>query len=171
MDKHLLQQWLPLAILLVVVGLRMRSMAKARPLKPGALWILPALLLVIGVASLVAHPPSALGLSVCALTLAVGALIGWHRGKLTRIWRDPSTGTLMQQSSPAAMLLLLAIIGLRFAVRSYYGIDASAGSAMSAQALLVTDALLTFAIGLVAMTRIELGLRARRIDTEEALTA
>jgi hypothetical protein len=167
MDKSQLQALLPVVVLVVVVGLRMRSMAKERPLKSGGLWVVPAILVVLGGLSIATNPPTAIGAIICAVTLAIGAAIGWHRGKMIHIWRDAQSGQLMQKASPAAMLLLLGIIAIRYAVRAYFGADPSSDGHLSGQALLVTDALLTFAIGLVGATRVEMFLRAKRIESGE----
>jgi len=82
---------------------------------------------------------------------------------LLLILHDPATGQLTQRASPAAMILLVAIIGLRYALRSYFDATPGADGKMSEQALVITDALLLFAVGLVGMTRIEMMIRARRI--------
>lgn len=57
------------------------------------------------------------------------------------------------------------IIGIRYAVRAYFGATPDANGQMSEQALIATDALLLFGVGLIAMTRVELAIRARRILT------
>jgi hypothetical protein len=96
------------------------------------------------------------------VALIVGGFLGWQRGRLIRIDRD-SSGGLTQKASPAALILLVAIIALRFAARSYFGPSPDANGQMSEQALIATDALLLFAVGLIATTRVELAIRARRI--------
>lgn len=167
MDKAMLQTILPVVIFLVVIGLRLRSMAKPQPLRSTRLWIVPAILVLIGVLTFVTNPPSAAGLGICAAALAVGCAIGWHRGKLIKVWRDDATGQMMQQASPAAMILLLAIIAVRYVLKAYFGANPGSGAHMDPRALLVTDALLAFAIGLIAMTRLELALRTRSLRSVE----
>jgi hypothetical protein len=162
-DPNLLKTFGPILLIIVVLALRMRSMNKVRPLNPGTLWVVPALLAALAAVTLYANPPSLAGLSISAAALIIGGLIGWQRGRLIRIERDPATGGLTQRASPAAMILLIAIIGLRFAARTYFDATPGADGKMSAQTLLITDALLMFAVGLIAVTRIEMGLRARRI--------
>ena len=63
------------------------------------------------------------------------------------------------------MILLIAIIAIRFAAR-YYLQGQPAPGKFDQHTLVVTDALLCFAVGLIAMTRIEMGLRARALLTE-----
>src|ERR1043165_7595224 len=100
---------LPFVIIAVVVGLRLRSMSRERPLKVGTLWVVPLVYLLLVGWILFALPPTALGWALLALGLVVGAGLGWHRGKLIRIDRNPETGELRQKASPLAMILLLAL--------------------------------------------------------------
>lgn len=136
-------------------------MSRERPLKLGTLWIIPAIYLVIAGSMLVALPPPPVGWAVVALGIAVGAFLGWHRGKLIRIERKAETGELRQRASPIAMLLLLAIVVLKLGARAIFGDTAAAHSGSGA--LLLTDGFVGFALGLLSATRLELYLRARRI--------
>lgn len=170
MDPNLIKTLLPVVVIVIALAFRLRSMDKVRPLNPGKLWILPLILVGLAVMTLVITPLSAMGLSIGAAALIVGGLIGWQRGKLIHILRDPATGKLSQRASPAAMILLVAIIGLRVALRSYFDATPGADGRMSGQALIFTDALLLFAVGLIGMTRIEMMIRARRLLGSEPAT-
>lgn len=151
-------------IIVIVLALRFRSMRKTRPLNPDRLWIVPLLLAMMAAATIILHPPGALGLALGAMGLVVGGLLGWQRGRLIRIDRDPATGALSQTVSPAAMLLLVGIIAIRFVARAYFaGNPAAASGEMDEHTLMITDVALLFAVGLIGMTRIEMMLRARRI--------
>ncbi len=165
MDPRLFQYVIPAIVIVVVLAVRMRSMNKQRPLNPRRLLIFPILLVGIALITIGLHPPGLIGLGLCLLGFVVGGLIGWQRGRMMRIERDPVTGGLVQRASPAAMLLLVAIIIVRFVARAYFvgtpGPDTPGG--MDAHALLITDVMLTFAVGLLGMTRIEMFLRARHI--------
>ena len=166
---QIVQYVLPIAIIALVLGFRLRSMGKVRPLDLKRLWVLPAVLLGIAVLVIAGHPPGALGYAICFAALVVGALIGWHRGKLMRINHDPETGKLTQVASPAAMVLLVTIILIRYAARAYFGGNPTAGN--EEQTLLLTDALLLFGVGLIGMTRVEMAIRARRILAEATAAA
>ena len=168
MDPKLLQTVLPVVVIVVVMALRFRSMNKVRPLNPNTLWIAPVILVALAAVSLVAAPLSPMGLSIGAVALIVGGLIGWQRGKLIHIDRDPATGKLTQQVSPAARILLVGIIALRYALRNYFDLTPGSDGKMSAQALMITDALLLFAVGLIVVPRIEMMIRARRIRDQGA---
>jgi len=161
MDGKTLQTFLPLLILVVVVGLRLRSMSKEQPLKSQRMWLLPAILVVLGATSLAFNPPTTIGWAICVATFSLGVALGWQRGKMIRVWRDEKSGQLMQKASPAAMFLLLGIIAVRYVLRIYFGGNPSADGHMDERTLQITDALLTFAIGLIVATRVELALRAR----------
>jgi hypothetical protein len=152
---------LPFVIIAVVVGLRLRSMSRERPLKVGTLWVVPLVYLLLVGWILFALPPTTLGWALLALGLVVGAGLGWHRGKLIRIDRNPETGELRQKASPLAMILLLALIVLKLGARAIFG-ETAAGHPASG-AMLLTDAFIGFALGLLSATRLEVYLRAQRL--------
>jgi membrane protein CcdC involved in cytochrome C biogenesis len=161
---NLVQYGISALVLFVVLGLRLRSMSRVRPLNTGQIWIAPLILLILAGFTLAAHPPGGLALAAGGGALIAGGLLGWQRGRMIHIFRDPATGKLFQKASPAAMLLLVGVILLRFVFRAVMG-QPSGGAALSNQALMLTDALLMFAIGLLVATRVEMALRARRIAT------
>jgi hypothetical protein len=158
------QSWLtailPFVIIAVVIGVRLRSMSRERPLKVQTLWVVPVLYLVLIGWMLIALPPTPVGWGLIALGIVIGAALGWHRGKLIRIQRD-ERGGLRQQASPLAMLLLVALLALKLGARAIFG-ETAAGQPGSS-AMLLTDAFIGFALGLLSATRLELYLRARRI--------
>lgn len=152
---------LPFVIIAVVLALRFRSMSKERPLKLQSLWIVPALYLLVAGSMLVALPPPPMGWGLVIAGSALGLVVGWHRGKLIRIERNAETGELRQRASPLAMLLLAAVVVLKLGARQVFG--ASAATQPGSGAMLLTDAFLGFALGLLSATRAELYLRGRRL--------
>ena len=152
---------IPFVLVAIVVALRLRSMGRERPLNLSYLWVVPVLYLFIAGSMLAALPPPPLGWGLALAGLGIGIGVGWHRGKLIRISRNPETGALTQKASPLAMLLLIALVGLKLGARAIFGDDA-AGHPASA-AMMLTDAFIGFALGLLAATRLELYLRARRL--------
>ena len=152
---------LPFAVIAVVLALRLRSMSRERPLKLGTLWVIPAIYVVIAGSMLMTLAPPPLGWGLMVTGLAVGVALGWQRGKLIRIDRNCETGELRQKASPVAMLLLVAIIFLKLGARAIFG-ETAAGRPSSG-AVLLTDAFLGFALGLLSATRLEIYLRARRL--------
>lgn len=152
---------LPFVIIAAVIAFRLRTMSRERPLKLGTLWIAPVVYLLLMAWILFALPPTELGWGLLALGLVVGGVLGWHRGKLIRIDRNPETGELRQKASPLAMILLLALIVLKLGARAIFG-ESAAGHPASG-AMLLTDGFIGFALGLLSATRLELYLRAQRL--------
>lgn len=148
------------AIIAVVLTLRMRRIGQRRPLKLERLWIVPALFLALTAMTFAQARPSPITLALCAVSLVVGAGFGWKRGQMMQIHVDPETHELGQVQSWAAMLFFLAIFGVRFGARAL--ID-SGTLPVHVDPTAVTDVLITFALGMFTMMRIEMFLRARRL--------
>lgn len=157
----------PIVVVVIILALRMRSLSKERSLNPRRLWIVPLVLVVLAGWILFMNPPGPGGLLICLAALAVGGALGWQRGKLIRMWRDPASGDIRQKASPVAMLLLVGVLLVRFVIRQYFDANPSSDGQFHGDALIVTDALLTFAVGLVAATRLELMVRARQLAAGE----
>jgi hypothetical protein len=141
----------------IVLLLRFRTMRRARRLRLETLAIVPIVLgLVLAIAIWEYPPPSPAGWAALIGAAAVGAGIGWYRGTLMTIGIDPATHALNQQSSPAALLFVVLLVvarqGLRYEAAAF-GVDV----------LTVTGLLIAFAFGLMAATRTEMYLRARRL--------
>lgn len=96
-------------LILVVLYFRMRRMSVKRPLRMGTLRIVPVLFLAITVANFIQFPPQIGDLPWLAVSFALGALLGWQRGKLMHIWAEPESGELMVQGSPWALIFLAAL--------------------------------------------------------------
>ena len=159
------QTWLtavlPFVIIAIVVALRLRSMSRERPLKLGTLWLIPVVYLLLIGWMFFALPPSPAGWALVAAGVVIGAVLGWHRGKMIRIDRDAETGELRQKASPVAMLLLVALIVLKLGARAIFG--EAAATQPGSSAMLLTDAFIGFALGLLSATRLELYVRAKRL--------
>ncbi|WP_375396942.1 CcdC protein domain-containing protein [uncultured Sphingomonas sp.] len=155
----LLSYLVPIAIFAVIFFFRARRMSQTRPLKLEYLWMFPTLYLVVTILMLVQFPPTPVGWGICAAALAVGAALGWQRGKTMRITVDPVTHALNQKASVAGIAFIFVLIAVRAAVRAE-------GVAMHLNVALLTDALVVLALGLFATQRIEMYLRARRLLDE-----
>ncbi len=147
---------IPLVIVAVVLALRWRRLKRVQPLKLERLWILPVIFIVIATATFVAAPPVGIGWLWCVLALGAGGALGWQRGRTMRIAVDPDTGTLNQTGSPAALLFLVVLIGMRGGLRYEAGTHGF-------NPLLVSGILLSMALGLIVMTRVEMYLRGKRL--------
>ena len=158
------QTWISYAITIgiiaVVMALRLRRMGQMRPLKLGNLFIVPALYLVVAAIMFVQLPPTGWVAIACALALAIGAAVGWQRGKMMHIHVDPETYALNQKASPAAMFFLIGLIVVRMAARGMLGQNSGVSPAV------LTDPLIAFALGMFTVQRIEMYLRAKRLLEE-----
>lgn len=152
--------WVYLIPLLAVAMIVLRN-ARERRLKVEQLWVSPLLFLALTGLMFANQPPPSPGLiALDVAALALGALGGWWRGRLTRITVDPATHALTSKTSPVGMLLILAIFGLRYALRSF---GAQTAGMLHVSALAITDALMLLAVGIVCTQRLEIALRATRL--------
>jgi len=152
------------AVILIVMALRWRRTGRAVPLKLERLWILPSVLALAVATTFATHPPQGAGWLFCLIAAGLGAALGWQRGRMMRIDVDPDTHRLSQTSSPAALVLILAIVVLRQAAR------AGGARFLHLDALALSDMLLALAFGLVAAQRLEMFLRGRRLLRAARLT-
>jgi membrane protein CcdC involved in cytochrome C biogenesis len=158
------QNWIGIvittAIVVIVMAFRLRQMGQMRPLKLESLWMVPAMYLIVAGLMFWQLPPVGRVAIASAVALAIGAAVGWQRGKMMHIHVDPETHVLNQKASPAAMFFLIALIVARSAARGMLGQESSVSAAM------LTDPLIAFAFGMFTLTRVEMYLRARRLLKE-----
>jgi hypothetical protein len=158
---------LPFLIIVPLVLWRMRRLSRKQPLKLNRLWVRPAILLFACAAALFLPQPGVpthhfapQDLLVLLPVIGLGAVAGWYMGRTMKIDVHPDEGTLMVQASPIALIVLLALVFGRFALR--------AGARMEAQAWhldvgLVFDALIIFTAALFTIRSVEMYLRAKRV--------
>lgn len=163
------QDWagyLPLLIFAGVMLWRFRSIHKARPLRVGTLWILPSFIVLAVGAALAGLRPGLTGWALVALGLLIGSALGFQRARMMRLHVEGEgrDARVMMRQSPAALILILAIFGLRRLLIP--AVESGAGGHGSAGALLVTDAMLGFALGVICVQRIVLWRRASAIARE-----
>lgn len=156
----------PLAYIIagvVVLGMlyfRARRMARKRPLNLGSLWVIPLVFVAITGFTLFETPPAIGDLPWLVVALALGGLLGWQRGRLMKIWVEPTDGQLMIQGSPWALIFLVAIILLRMGLRSGLQMEAQNWALSPA---LINNAFVVFALGLFGVMRAEMALRAKKL--------
>lgn len=153
-------QWIPIAVIVLVVALRARRVGQDRPFNIRWFWVLPVIALVGIGAALAVRPPAPLGWAALLGGLVLGVPLGWQRAKLTHIGRDPVTGALTIRHSAAAMMLLMGVIVLK-QMANYEMREVGADHA--AWLALASDALMGFALGSILTFRGELYLRGRAI--------
>jgi membrane protein CcdC involved in cytochrome C biogenesis len=147
------------AVIVVVMAIRFRRAGVARPLKLGQLLIIPVVYGALATFLFVTAPPTGPGWLLCAVALAAGAAAGWQRGRMIRIEVDPESRALRATQSPIAILFILALVLVRSGLRA--ALQSGEGGLLSAATL--TDMLIPFAFGLLAVQRLEMYLRARRL--------
>ena len=147
-------------ILAVVLALRWRRMGKTRRLRLETLWIMPATFFAVFGFIFYEVPPHGIGWLWCAIAFAAGSAIGWYRGRFVEISVHPETHELNQKSSPAAFIFIIALIAVRFAMRSVVNFEASS---WHLNTLLVSGIFISAAAGTLSVFRLELFLRARRL--------
>lgn len=151
---------IPILIVVALMALRMRRMSREQPLKLERLWVAPALVLAAAVAVLWRAPPQGLQWLWIGLGFTIGGDFGWLRGKSMRIAVDPDTHAVTSRGSQAAMALILVLVAIRFGLRAYLAANAST---LHLSLAIAGDVFIAFAVGLVCVQRLEMGLRARRL--------
>jgi membrane protein CcdC involved in cytochrome C biogenesis len=152
--------YIPYLIAVFVLAMVVRRSLRGQRLRVDRLWVIPLLLAPAAVMTIAQSPPTEPA-TILALALAalVGAAVGWQRGRLTRIYLDPATGILTSQASPAAVILIVALFAVRFGLKMWLGQSDTRG----VQAVGAADALLLFGVGMIAVARIEMWIRCRRL--------
>lgn len=157
------QQLIPLAVIPVVLVLALLRNRRKRTLRPHLLWVTPLIVTALigtGLWATTQHPhfgPLAYVAFIVALVL--GAAAGWWRGKTITIEKEPD-GSLKAQASPLGLILIVGLVAARTGLREIMQENAAA---WHLDAVVVTDAFMIFAIGLIIAQRVEMYLRARRV--------
>ncbi|MBP7705545.1 MAG: DUF1453 family protein [Caulobacter sp.] len=167
LDPQTVGPLIGIGIAVFFMAMRLLRARKSRPLRLEFLWILPAILVVAAGALIWQMPPHGWEWAWLVVALAIGAGIGWQRGRMMNITVDPETHALNQQASPLAILFLVGLVGVRYLLRE--GLSAEA-EAWHLSAAFITDVFVVFALGLLTTTRAEMFIRARRLLDEARTT-
>jgi len=163
------EKLIPLAIIPIMLVLVLLKNRRKRVLKPQLLWIMPTIvvpLIGLGIWGSAQNPNMAHApfgpdaWAVLAVGGVLGGIVGWYRGKTVTIEREPN-GVLMAQASPLGLILLVVLFAGRSLLRD---LIESHAAEWHLNALAVTDAFLVFAMGLIVMQRVEMYIRARRVQ-------
>jgi hypothetical protein len=163
-QTHLISMVVGGLFVLLIIALRVRRMGRAQRLKLEWLWVVPTLMSAAAAATLVHMPPASGDWPWLVLALAVGAGFGWLRGATMAITVDPQTHELNMKATPQALFLLAGLFIVRFAMRG--AIMDGAAASWHLSAVFITDLFIVFAVGLFAVQRLEMALRARRLLAE-----
>lgn len=154
---------IPCLAAILYLGWRHWRRKPERVLKPGRLWLFPAILAAIILPLLYLQPHRPFGATdymIFATALLLGAATGFIRARATRLRYDHERGEMMAGFSISALLLLLPIGVARYISREYLGIGPSAVSHGDARA--ITGSLL-FVLAMICTHRLTLWLRVRRV--------
>ena len=159
------------AVMLGVVVLRRlvrmgATLGEQRTLQLDALWVAPLVYLGVVILDTVFQPPHGIEWLWLAAGVAVGAALGWWRGKTVEIQVNPDTRELTTRTSASTAIYIVALLLVRFGLGTL--LVGEAGS-LHLTLQLIAGLLLTFGLGLVAAQRLEMTLRAARLLAEAPL--
>jgi hypothetical protein len=159
----------PLITVAILALVLWRRNSRPRQLRIERLWIRPVLFALIVSATLAAtpFPFDPVSLAVLAFALAVGATLGWQRGRFMHIDVHPETHDVTSRVSPVGMIFILAVLALRLLLR---GAALESRSALGIPAAAITDGLILLLGAMIVAQSAEMWLRARRL-LEEARAA
>jgi hypothetical protein len=149
-----------IAVALIIILLRNR---RKRTLRPHLLWVMPLLVTTaigFGLWANTQHPHfGPLAWIAFVVALGLGGFAGWWRGKTITIEKEPD-GSLKAQASPLGLILVISLFAARAGLREVMQTNAAA---WHLDAVVVTDAFMLFAVGLIVMQHVEMYIRARRV--------
>jgi quinol-cytochrome oxidoreductase complex cytochrome b subunit len=161
------EQLIPLIVIAVVLPLVLLRNRRPRTLRPEWMWVAPVIVVALigfGLWGLSrtgqGAPTDPASLLVLAVGLALGAAAGWWRGKTVTIHKEPD-GTLKAQASPLGLILIVGLLVARQALRPWMERHAAD---WHVSPLAIIEAFMLFAVGMVVMQRVEMWIRARRIQ-------
>ncbi len=157
------RSWWIAPLVLALIVYRLRNGAREKALRIERLWIIPALLLTAGGLAIQQTPIAGLGWLWLLPIFALGAALGYWRGRFTLVTVDPETHALTSRTSAAGLYLIVAVLAVRLGLRAFLTAEAPA---LHLNVALITDAFLVFAVGLIAAQRLEIWIRARRLLAE-----
>jgi hypothetical protein len=143
---HSATPYLIIAFVALFMVLRLARSMRGRQIKMNSLWIVPAIMIVYAGMDLYRYPPTG-ALDIAARTLAalLGAGVGWWRGRLTRIDLDHQTGVLTSRASPAAVIVIILLLAVRYGLRIWIAESGKGGSL-----IMLSNALLFFGFAMLA---------------------
>ncbi len=144
-----------MAAILIVRNRRPRGLNLQR------LWIRPVLAVLFIGAMLYQSPPPLTVASVAIMVAAValGAALGWQRGRLTHLEVHPETHIITARVSAVGVILVLGLVAARMILRSALTGPGFDGPTVG----LLADGLVVMAALTMLAQQVEISLRARRL--------
>jgi hypothetical protein len=145
----------------LAIFIRIRKVGKLRRLRPGTLWIIPMVFILLASMVLWQYPPSGLEWLWIAIGCAAGAGIGWWRATYIEISVDPETGQLNQRSSWGTFIVIGVIMLVQWLLRWVVMLG---DTQLHFGAILISDIFIAMAVGALSAYRLEIFLRARHLS-------
>lgn len=163
------QEYGPLIGVAVALPLILLRNRRPRTLRPQWMWVVP--LIIVALMGLAiwgtsmqpgsTHTPfNAASWAVIVAGLILGGVAGWWRGRMTTIEKH-ADGSLKAQASPIGLILIVGLLLGRRALSAW--LEPHAAS-LGLDAIAVADAFLVFVVGMIVMQRIEMFIRAKRVQ-------
>lgn len=162
------EQLIPLIVIAIVLPLVLLRNRRPRTLRPRWMWVVPAIIVTmigLGLWATIQFDPThtpfrAIDFALLATGLALGVAAGWQRGKMVTIYKEPD-GVLKAQASPLGLILIVVLLVGRQGLRALLEPHAAE---WGLNVLALQDAFMLLAVGLVVAQRVEMYIRARRIE-------
>jgi hypothetical protein len=171
MDQSLMT-YLPLLLVIAVIGWRMSRSMRGRPINPSYLWVRPAVLAVILVPMMMVSlrtDPVALASLAAALVLGAGAgyMLSRHQ-QLSLVG-----GKIISKTSPIGVILFVLLYGARYVFWNAMESGQAPGklAAHSTQIFFYSNLAIVFLFALVCAQAWEIRRRCRPLVAEKAALA
>lgn len=163
-----IEQLIPLIVIAVVLPLVLLRNRRPRTLRLRWMWVVPMIvvaLIGLGLWATITFDPEhtpfrPVDWAILAAGLGLGVALGWLRGRMVVIHKD-ADGALKAQASPLGLILIVALLAGRQGLRAVLEPHAAE---WGLNVLAVQDAFMLLAAGLVVAQRVEIFIRARRIQ-------
>jgi len=148
--------------LILALGVILLRNSRPRRLRIERLWIRPTLFIaLLGMTLAAGRPPvTVVNVAILAVALVLGCALGWQRGRFMRIEVDPASHELTSRASPIGVVFILALLVGRLGLR---GVLTRSGPVGGISPLIVADALIFLAVGMMVTQGVEMWLRARHL--------
>ena len=162
------QNYVAYLVMAVAIIFMIRRNLSRRRIRAGTLWVFPVILIAIAALTIYQSPPhDAVGIAIVAAGALAGAVAGWYRGKFTHITLDTETGVLTGKGSAIGLVLILALLVARYAVRAWAQTHPDKGGIATS----IADAAFVAGFATLIVSRLEMWLRCRKLMADAAPAA
>jgi hypothetical protein len=163
--KELAPYFVPVLVL-ALLARRVMKAQKPRAVRPGRLWVFPAILLLATIVTLAKEPaPGLLAMGAFFLAAVAGGSLGWFRVHTLEFNADPETGAITSKATPLGAFLIVGLLLARYGIKY---IEADMGVTGSGLARWADGGLIFSAVMMIAQS-VHTWVRARKLLTRPAL--